>query len=215
MKILNKLSAALKNTNAKKNDDNDTYTPILAEEDYPFKSDVEVIEMPKSAIKPVETKKNAEIHIIQFTENKPVEVQRVSLNKEQAYKMGWHYKRKSNNCLRITRYTGKSQDITLPAEIDGFIVNEIGKEVFNRKNIITVAFIFLAAVSCIIAPKTCKVFIINLHFLTGHICHFRITGTVDHNLRNHAKRTFAVIDDGSTDNTYNIGSYHCLCYLYK
>lgn len=138
MKILNKLSAALKNTNAEKNDDNDTYTPILAEEDYPFKSDVEVIEMPKSAIKPVETQKNAEIHIIQFTEIKPVEVQRVSLNKEQAYKMGWHYKRKSNNCLRITRYTGKSQDITLPAEIDGFIVNEIGKEVFNRKNIITV-----------------------------------------------------------------------------
>ena len=118
MKILNKLSAALKNTNAKKNDENDTYTPILAEEDYPFKSDVEIIEMPKSSIKPVETQKNAEIHIIQFTENKPVEVQRVSLNKEQAYKMGWHYKRKSSNCLRITRYTGKIQDIILPAEIE-------------------------------------------------------------------------------------------------
>ena len=43
MKILNKLSTALKNTNAKKNDENDTYTPILAEEDYPFKSDIEVI----------------------------------------------------------------------------------------------------------------------------------------------------------------------------
>ena len=137
MTIKNKLSALFKSSAAKKNDENDTYTPILAEE-YQFKNEVEIIEMPKSAIKPVETQKNVEIHIIQFTENKPVEVQRVSLNKEQAYKMGWYYKRKSNNCLRITRYTGKSQDIILPAEIDGFIVNEIGKEVFNRKNIITV-----------------------------------------------------------------------------
>ena len=137
MTIKNKLSALFKSSAAKKNDENDTYTPILAEE-YQFKNEVEIIEMPKSAIKPVETQKNAEIHIIQFTENKPVEVQRVSLNKEQAYKMGWHYKRKSSNRLRITRYTGKSQDIILPAEIDGFIVNEIGKEVFNRKNIITV-----------------------------------------------------------------------------
>ena len=60
------------------------------------------------------------------------EVENVVLTDAEASAAGWHYRRKSRRRVRITGYTGKEQDVTVPAEIGGCIVNEIGKSAFSR-----------------------------------------------------------------------------------
>lgn len=129
MNIWLKLFSVLGVTIASKIQKDNTYTPIIKEKP----------EQPKP--KPKTTYKGSESvvlmgnYTIPYKENKPFVIQHISLTKEEAYKQGWHYKRKSNNRLRITRYTGNSKNIIIPAKIDNFVVNEIGKSLFMRSEI--------------------------------------------------------------------------------
>lgn len=63
------------------------------------------------------------------------DVVHIELDYEQAIRNGWHFRRKSNKRIRITRYTGKEKNIIIPAKIGGYIVNEIGSEAFRNTNI--------------------------------------------------------------------------------
>jgi len=69
-----------------------------------------------------------------------VTVEHISLTAEQARNQGWHYKRKSNGRLRITRYTGSAVNIIIPAEIGGYVVNEVGERVFFERVMNSIEF---------------------------------------------------------------------------
>ncbi|MBQ8967033.1 leucine-rich repeat domain-containing protein [Ruminococcus sp.] len=70
------------------------------------------------------------------------EVHRVGLNRlscGQAAEQGWHYRRKSKKRMRITGYTGTSEEVTIPAEIGGFAVNDIGSLAFAGSSVKSIA----------------------------------------------------------------------------
>lgn len=58
-------------------------------------------------------------------------VPHIELSFKQAREQGWHFKLKSNLRYRITRYTGSGKNIIVPAKIDGFTVNELGRMAFQ------------------------------------------------------------------------------------
>ena len=66
-------------------------------------------------------------------------VQYTALSFEQAKAQGWHFRRKSNSRIRITGYTGDNDDVTVPSEIGGFTVNELGSRAFADRKVIQVA----------------------------------------------------------------------------
>ena len=74
-----------------------------------------------------------------YTPEKPhrhkTEVQHIEISYEQAREQGWHFKRKSRNRMRITRYTGTDRNIIVPAMIGGHIINEIGQRTFYGADI--------------------------------------------------------------------------------
>lgn len=63
------------------------------------------------------------------------EVAHIVLTDAEASAAGWHYRRKSRKRIRITGYTGREQNVTVPAEIGGYTVNEIGKTAFSKVRI--------------------------------------------------------------------------------
>lgn len=79
--------------------------------------------------------KPQDIYIPEPSEDISVNVRHIELTKEQAAAAGWHYKRKSRNRIRITRYSGTEELVTVPAMIGGSIVNEIGSGVFPDDNV--------------------------------------------------------------------------------
>lgn len=81
----------------------------------------------------------AKIYIPERSRGYSEDVEHISLTKEEAKAQGWHFRYKSKNRLRITRYTGTAEDIIIPAEIGGCIVNDIGAKAFHKTNIRTVS----------------------------------------------------------------------------
>lgn len=79
-------------------------------------------------------------YVPDIPKDEPVAVRHISLTAEQARNQGWHYKRKSNGRLRITRYTGNAVDIIIPAEIGGYVVNEVGERVFFERVMNSIEF---------------------------------------------------------------------------
>lgn len=64
-----------------------------------------------------------------------VNVEHIELTVEQAKAAGWHYRKKSRDRLRITGYTGTEEDIIVPANIGGLIVNELGHGAFMESTV--------------------------------------------------------------------------------
>ncbi len=64
-----------------------------------------------------------------------IKVEHIKLSYEQAIEQGWHFRRKSRKRIRITNYTGSEKKIIVPSEIDGHIVNELGKSAFYKSDI--------------------------------------------------------------------------------
>lgn len=62
-------------------------------------------------------------------------VQHIGLTYEKARMQGWHFRRKSRNRIRITRYTGTMRNIIVPTVIDDAIVNELGELAFQNTEI--------------------------------------------------------------------------------
>lgn len=79
-------------------------------------------------------------YVPDIPKDEPVSVRHISLTAEQARSQGWHYKRKSNGRLRITQYTGSAVNITVPAEIGGAVVNEVGERVFFERVMNSIEF---------------------------------------------------------------------------
>ena len=79
-------------------------------------------------------------YVPDIPKDEPVTVKHISLTAEEARKQGWHYKQKSNGRLRITRYTGSAVNITVPAEIGGAVVNEVGERVFFERVMNSIEF---------------------------------------------------------------------------
>ena len=79
-------------------------------------------------------------YVPDIPKDEPVSVRLISLTAEQARSQGWHYKRKSNGRLRITQYTGSAVNITVPAEIGGAVVNEVGERVFFERVMNSIEF---------------------------------------------------------------------------
>ena len=73
-----------------------------------------------------------------YTTMKQAYVKQIELTREEASAQGWHFRYKSRRRIRITRYTGSEKNITIPAVIDGCIVNEIGRRVFAGRKIVNV-----------------------------------------------------------------------------
>ena len=107
-------------------------------------------EPPKKAAKTVCA---ADFYIPDVPHNPPVTVEHISLTFEQAKADGWHFKKKSNGKLRITNYTGSERNVIIPSEIDGAVVNELGRGAFSRADIDS-----LEIPSCIkkIKPSLCS-----------------------------------------------------------
>ncbi|MBR6384928.1 MAG: leucine-rich repeat domain-containing protein [Ruminococcus sp.] len=76
-------------------------------------------------------KENAQIYYPPKPHEHKKDVQHISLTYEQAVKNGWHFKYKSRGRIRITRYSGKETNITIPYTIGEHIVNELGKSAFS------------------------------------------------------------------------------------
>ena len=90
-----------------------------------------------------EYKKPSELRI--YTPAAPqsgsVSVPHINLSKFEASLHGWHYRRKSGNRLRITRYTGVETTVTVPAKIDGMTVNEIGAQILSQNQTVSEVFV--------------------------------------------------------------------------
>lgn len=98
----------------------------------------EEINTQKSPILPENMKgyiKPEEIYTPEKPHRHKTEVQHIKISYEQARAQGWHFKRKSRNRMRITRYTGTDRNIIVPAMIEGYIINEIGQRAFYGADI--------------------------------------------------------------------------------
>ncbi len=85
---------------------------------------------------PQKTEKiKSELYIPEKPQSLPVSVPHAELTEEQALAQGWHFKRKSRQRMRITRYTGTERNVILPAKIGNFLVNELGERAFSRTQI--------------------------------------------------------------------------------
>lgn len=93
---------------------------------------------PVNPVSPADRKgdlKPEEIYIPDEPRRHKEEVQHMEISFEQAREQGWHYNRKSRKRMRITRYTGTEKNITVPARIGDYIVNEIGQRAFYGADI--------------------------------------------------------------------------------
>ena len=85
------------------------------------------------------------VYTAERTKLNSAEVERVLLTEKEARELGWHFRRKSKGRMRITGYTGGAGDLTIPAEIGGYTVNEIGKDAFRNSGVL-----------CVYLPQTVK-----------------------------------------------------------
>ena len=104
----------------KQKPEDETYTPII-----PPDQEVYLIDLD-------DTVKPEEIYRPDTPRPEPVDVPHISLTYEEAIAQGWHFERKSRRPIRITRYTGTEKNVIIPSEIDGHIVNELGKKAFMQ-----------------------------------------------------------------------------------
>lgn len=81
------------------------------------------------------------IYIPEAPQSRSVSVPHITLSNEEAALQGWHYRRKSRNRLRITRYTGEQTAMTVPAQIGGCIVNEIGAQILSQNETVSQVFV--------------------------------------------------------------------------
>ena len=81
---------------------------------------------------------NAKIYYPEEPKNISASVEHITLTAEQAREQGWHFRYKSGKRVRITRFAGTAADVTVPAEIDGCTVNEIGERCFAQTAVKTV-----------------------------------------------------------------------------
>ena len=106
--------------NFKKEPESKAYKPTIQPEPKKYADD---------CIKP------EDIYCPDIPKYEPAIVPHIALTYEEAIEKGWHFKRKSRMNIRISRYTGTNKNIVIPAEIDGRIVNELGKNAFSYTEI--------------------------------------------------------------------------------